>query len=251
MSRQGSKPPFKSTSTAKGRPKLGEETFLSGLRAYGGHKYNKGRRGNEQQTGQPSSTEKPSPHKKSPPHTMLFQGHGERRHSGGACAQHFQNDFERRRGNTERKGSRVTGPFIARMDYRDLCQLSKPDKSAKEVVQTLSADLKGFQHSLETSNQIKKSPESYVEVILCILQKLCTAADDPDTQELACVILGEVLSDRCSNFHLLLRMYTQKLAVNYRYSSEVNEKVKNLLVIFVLCSPACLRLHTPHFPSMT
>ena len=182
----------------------------------------------EQQTDGPSGAEKPSWHEKLPSHAMLYQGYGGRKHV--AHSQRFQSEFAKRKGNTERKGSRVSVPFIARMDFHQLCELSKPSKSAGEVVQILNADLKGFQHSLATSNQMKKSPDSYVEIVLCILRKLCSAADDPDTQELACVIIGEILSDRCFNFHVLLQMYTRKLAINYPF--DVNGKVKSLLVIF-------------------
>ena len=109
--------------------------------------------------------------------------HGQRKAVGTTSFQfHHKSESKKKEGDLHGKeGSRVSNYFIPRLNFQDLRELSKPGKTPEDVVQRLRADLISFQHSLESSYQVKQSSD-YVEVALCVLLKLCSATEDPAIQ---------------------------------------------------------------------
>ena len=100
----------------------------------------------------------------------------------------------------------ATSKGVHRLSITDLLTLSKEDPAL--IVETLKNDLKGFQESLNSCHKVRPiSKGAYIASIITILNKVCQAK----SYESANIIIAEFLSDRCSQFHALLKEYVLKL----------------------------------------
>ena len=107
--------------------------------------------------------------------------------------------------------------YVHRLSIKELSSIAKC--SSDEVVNDLNANLKGFQQSLNDCYSLKTedSKDHYVNTVLIIIHKVSDSTD----KETSSKILGEFLSERCSNFHQLLSEYVKKqafetLSMNFR-----------------------------------
>ena len=107
-----------------------------------------------------------------------------------------------------RSSSRAQSTQVHRMELTDLTDLAK--LSPCEVVFKIQGDIKGFQESLKSCNKIHvKSKDLYIATVIDLLSKICEARDE--VPEEATMIIAEFLSDRCSEFHFLLKSYVSTL----------------------------------------
>ena len=103
-----------------------------------------------------------------------------------------------------RGGSQGRSTHIHRLEFRDLVDLTKC--SAADAVVKLHGDLKGFQHSLNSCSKVSLSAKPrYVLIVIDILLKVYQAQSE--NREAAMSILAEFLTERCAEFHMLLKEY--------------------------------------------
>ena len=95
------------------------------------------------------------------------------------------------------------------------------------VVEEVFSSLKGFQQSLNTCNSLKSDSQKnqYVDIVLTIISKVSKLMENESSMK----ILGEFLSERCEQFHMLLAEYVIKLTDDC-FSSEV--KIEKLCSVF-------------------
>ena len=111
---------------------------------------------------------------------------------------------------------------LHRMEFSDLVDLAKRPPS--EVVNKIQDDLKGFQESLNSCSKVpEKVKERYIAAIISLLLKICQSSD-----EKANMIIAEFLSDRCSEFHVLLKQYVS----NTLHFQADTRMVSQLLLLF-------------------
>jgi hypothetical protein len=109
-----------------------------------------------------------------------------------------------RAGHLKNTGNAKPPMHIQRMEIYELEQISK--LLPVDVVQKVLINLKGFQHSLNTCNKITftQTKHNYIAIITNIIKKVTLANA---TSEDASIILAEFLSERCAEYHVLLREY--------------------------------------------
>ena len=147
-------------------------------------------------------------------HRDRFRGRGgNRRGKTNDRADYVSRERERSRspisrGRRSQKRGRgnLLGKFthIHRLEFRDLVDLTKC--SAADAVVKLHGDLKGFQHSLNSCSKVSLSAKPrYVMIVIDILLKVYQAQSE--NNEAAMSILAEFLTERCAEFHMLLKEY--------------------------------------------
>ena len=94
-----------------------------------------------------------------------------------------------------------------------------------QTVDEVFSNLKGFQQSLNTCNSLRSDwqKNQYVEIVLTIISKVCMLVEEETSMK----ILGEFLSERCEQFHMLLTEYVQKLS-----DDPFSAKIEQLCNIF-------------------
>ena len=108
---------------------------------------------------------------------------------------------------------------IHRLEFQDLVELAKCSPS--DAIIKLQGDLKGFQHSLNSCSKVSPSAKPhYVMIIIDILLKVYQAQSE--NREAAMSILAEFLTERCAEFHMLLKKYI---------NTDINAMSFNKLVI--------------------
>ncbi|XP_011404801.1 PREDICTED: NFX1-type zinc finger-containing protein 1-like [Amphimedon queenslandica] len=142
---------------------------------------------------------------------------------------HSAADGPNKRGRGGKDGSRGRGrggsrsAHVHRMEFSDLVDLAKSPPS--EVVNKIQDDLKGFQESLNSCNKVpEKVKERYIAAIISLLLKICQSSD-----EKANMIIAEFLSDRCSEFHVLLKHYVSETLLS---QTNTHNMVSQLLLLF-------------------
>ena len=111
----------------------------------------------------------------------------------------------------ERKEMHVNKPewHLPRLTIKELDEISCLSDSA-DVILHLEKNLKAFQLSLSTCGKVHRPQQyMYVTIILKILKRMCEAP--MDLQEHRSKVLAEVLSDRCAQFHVQLKMHVCKV----------------------------------------
>ena len=103
-----------------------------------------------------------------------------------------------------RGGSLGKSIHIHRLEFRDLVELAKCLPA--DAVVKLQGDLKGFQHSLNSCSKVSPSAKPrYVMIVIDILLKVYQAQSE--NREASMSILAEFLTERCAEFHMLLKEY--------------------------------------------
>lgn len=103
--------------------------------------------------------------------------------------------------------------YVHRLSIHDLLKLSEDDPLV--IVDTLKNDLKGFQESLNSCHKVRPTSKGiYVAAVIRILNKVCQVT----SHESANIIIAEFLSERCSQFHALLKEHVLKVGYT---SSEI------------------------------
>ena len=151
--------------------------------------------------------------------TVSYSSYGENRGSFGKRQGKRQYSV----GNTQGMYRKPT--HFYRLNLSEIVHLSQ--QSCDKVVTELGENkLKGFQQSLSTCRTIKdSSQQKYIEAVIAILKKVCMSKHDYFPN----IILAEILTERCAEFHSLLSEYIKKLSM---LPLSVEEVVQDLCFIF-------------------
>ena len=151
--------------------------------------------------------------------TVSYSSYGENRGS-----------FGKRQGKRQYSVGNSQGMYrkpthFYRLNFSEIVHLSQ--QSCDKVVTELGENkLKDFQQSLSTCRTIKdSSQQKYIEAVIAILKKVCMSKHDYFPN----IILAEILTERCAEFHSLLSEYVKKLSI---LPLSVEEVVHDLCFIF-------------------